>query len=249
MAGPRNFYDELWKVKNSSSPAAGRGKRDWFHRWFLDWLIDPGAHTRHELAARMLPSSGGSLLDIGCGNGESLALMGVPGKFTKVCGVDISGEAIAAARAKGIDAAVIDLNGASLPFESGSFDCVTILAVLEHLFDPHHVLREIRRVLKEGGTLVINVPNAASFSNRLRILFGRAPVTSYDPGWDGGHLHYFTPRDLKKALREHGFTVVGRGASGGGQWIRMLFLSLSGEFLFRCVKRSDSSAGASRHCG
>lgn len=236
--GSRQFYDDLWEKKCGDRRGEGRRSRDRFHRWFLDRIIDPSANSRHEVAGRMLPS-GERLLDIGCWNGDSLIAMGAPKKFAKVYGIDISPAAAEEARKKGIEASVVDIDREPLPFADGFFDCVTLLGVLEHLFDPYAVLPKIRRVLKPGGVLIVDVPNVASFSNRVRILIGRVPVTSLDPGWDGGHLHYFTPRDLKRFLDGRGFAVVGRGASGGGQWIKRLLFPMVGEFLFRCVKRED----------
>ena len=92
-------------------------------------------------------------------------------------------------------------------------------------------------MLKTHGVLILNVPNVGSLPNRVRLLLGRLPVTSRDPGWDGGQLHYFTLFDTKKALESKGFRVLKVQVSGGTQALRQLWPSLlSGTLTFKAVK-------------
>ena len=66
---------------------------------------------------------------------------------------------------------------------------------------------------------------------------GILPVTSLDPGWDGGHLHYFTIQAAKTLLTENGFRIKKTGISGGGQFVRLLWPSLlAGEFII-CAEK------------
>ena len=68
----------------------------------------------------------------------------------------------------------IDLFDAELdryPYPDGSFDCVLACEILEHfLHDPVHMLVEVRRILDDGGTLILTTPNAASATAVLRTL-------------------------------------------------------------------------------
>ena len=89
------------------------------------------------------------------------------------------------------------LSNPKLPYCDNSFDLVTCFDVVEHL--PSHPLRllsEIRRVLKENGTLVLGVPNAVSLAKRIKLFMGRHPYMAFDL-WckDEYYQHYreYTP--------------------------------------------------------
>jgi len=208
--------------------------RDPLHRFVLDPIFDPFANPRNEVALSML-EGGERLLDLGCWAGAFLTQVQRAERYRDLIGVDIVAEGVDAARARGFEARVVDLNADPLPFPEAHFDGVSHLAVLEHVFDPYAVIREVHRVLRPGGEFVIAVPNAASLTNRLRILFGRIPVTSSDPGWDGGHLHYFSKHALDHFLAAEGFEVLERRTSGGRATLREWWISLlGGELIYRC---------------
>lgn len=230
----KKFYNDLYKekVKHSYKQEYEKRRRDFLHKYFL-FFLDPNKNTRHEIVRNILPS-GENYLDIGCWTGDSTLSYEPSGKFKNVYGVEISEEAAKNAQEKGIKVYVCDVNFENLPFEDSCMDCITFIDVIEHLIDPYHILAEIRRVLKPEGILIIGTANIASFSNRIRILMGRRPRTSFDIGWDGGHLLYFTPADLKDLLNEYGFEIIEKYATGNLQWLRKLFFSLTGEFIFKC---------------
>lgn len=231
----RAFYESLWTAKRSPDfhPAV---KRDWFHRWISDPVFNPSANSRHDVPLALL-KGGEHLLDVGCWDGAFLERVRETRKYGELYGTDLPREAVATACARGFLARQADLNNEALPFESGFFDAVTMLAVLEHLFDPFSAIREVRRVLRPGGELVIDVPNVGSFTNRCRILLGRLPVTSTDEGWDGGHLHYFTKSAFDRFLEKEGFRILARKTSGGGASLRERWISLlGGELIYHCEK-------------
>lgn len=232
---PKSFYRGLWNTKSATNyhPPA---QRDWLHRFVLDPIFDPMANPRHDVALSLL-HGGERLLDVGCWNGYLLERIRAAGLYQDHSGVDIVPDGIDATRAKGFQAQVADLNQQGLPFPDAHFDGVTMLAVLEHVFDPYAVIREIYRVLRPGGELVIEVPNVASLTNRLRISLGRLPVTSRDSGWDGGHLHYFTKHDLDHFLKSEGFEILARRTSGGHPKLREKWISLmAGDLIYLCKR-------------
>ena len=233
---PNKFYKGLWNDKKEDNFETMKG-RDWFHRFIFDPIFDPTANPRSDIALKLL-GSGESLLDIGCWDGRLLERIRSAGLYDKLTGVDIVEAGVDLARKKGFNAQVVDLNTGVLPFSDQCFDTVTMLAVLEHIFDPYSIIREIRRVLRPGGTLIIDVPNVASVTNRARILLGRIPVTSHDSGWDGGHLHYFTKYALDHFLQSEGFDVLGRRTTGGSPQLREWWISLlGGELIYLCRRR------------
>lgn len=150
------------------------------------------AHDIMALAPR------GRVLDVGCGRGIMLALLKRAG--WEVVGTQVSKNAAAYARETlGIDVFEGDLLAAR--FVPRSFDVVTLYQVLEHLPNPGAYLTEIHRLLKPGGWLILDVPNAGGFEARY---YGCAWL-----GWDSPrHLYHFTPEVLIAATEERGLQVV-----------------------------------------
>ena len=133
---------------------------------------------------------GRRVLDLGCRDG---ALTQAYARGNEVVGVDADREALAEAEKLGIEAHWADLDQ-PLQFPEASFDVVIAGELLEHLRDPRHVVAEIRRVLRPGGTFVGSVPNAYRLKGRLLFLFGRPPEN------DPTHLQMFSGADVRALL-------------------------------------------------
>lgn len=228
------FYDELYKKKiiPEYQQEYEKRRKDFLHKYIL-FFLDQNKNTRHEIVKSIL-HSGERLLDIGCWTADSTIFYGALEKFKEVYGVEISEGAALEARKKGINISMIDINFEKLPFPRDYFDCITFIDVIEHLIDPYHILSEIKEVLKNNGILIIGTANVASLSNRIRILLGKRPRTSFDEGWDGGHLLYFTPEDLKNLLEDYGFEIIEKYATGNLQILRKLLFNFTGEFILKC---------------
>lgn len=94
------------------------------------------------------------ILDVGCGTGANLKMLAA---FGTAHGVDISQQALEFCRQRGLDN--VRLGAAeSLPYEDELFDLVTALDVIEHLDDDQVGLREVSRVLRPGGQVLLFVP-------------------------------------------------------------------------------------------
>ncbi|MFH0987849.1 MAG: class I SAM-dependent methyltransferase [Parcubacteria group bacterium] len=194
-----------------------------------------------------LAANGKNFLDVGCGSGE--LIFKISNRFERLWGVDVAAVRIEQARekAKLLPQAqkysfLLCQPGAPLPLPNNFFDCVTCMATLEHVFDPYQLVAEMRRVLRPGGMLIIQVPNIAYVRYRLCLLLGRLPATSAASdwctyGWDGGHLHYFTQKTLRLLLSQSGFAdfkFTGSGLFAG--WRNWWPSLLTGDICVRCIK-------------
>ena len=166
----------------------------------------PGENIRVDKALSVI-TAGKRVLDIGCGTGQLLTQL--QGRFEEVHGIDISGQAVAAACQNGINAMVVDLNLEPLPYADGCFDVVTLLSTLQYFIDLDGILRECKRVISPTGRLILSVPNMRAVWRIGKLFFlGSFPRVSMDPeGYDGGTLHYFAFSNLRELLRDHGFHV------------------------------------------
>lgn len=161
------------------------------------------------------------ILDVGCGGGE-LTKKIKERTCAETYGVDISSKNCQIAKRKGIITKEADLND-KIPFTDKFFDLVFAGDVIEHLVNPDKFLKEVKRVLKEKGILIVITPNLASWHNRILLLFGIMPygleastenikigfrffkrIMVHKPV---GHLRGFTLAALKDLLTYHGFTV------------------------------------------
>jgi SAM-dependent methyltransferase len=116
--------------------------------------------------------AGQAVLDVGCGAGEvCVELHGIVGPTGRVTGVDLSSAMIEAARATTAKAGLsIELQVASayqLPFPDGSFDVVRAERVFQHLDAPEAALREMMRVTRRGGQILVVDPDHGQASLAL----------------------------------------------------------------------------------
>lgn len=118
-----------------------------------------------------------------------------------------------------IGTAHVRLQDFVLPFDDEAFDVVIMCEVLEHLnFNPLPLLKEINRILSDGGMLYLSLPNLASIGNRLSLLRGRSigvSVESFFSQLDpvaaeiaNGHWREYTTQDIRTMLTRLGFGIV-----------------------------------------
>jgi SAM-dependent methyltransferase len=131
------------------------------------------------------------ILDAGCGTGLILKQLGNPAKSV---GVDLAPEAISLCRQRGLDN-VRQADICALPFVDRSFDIVICSSVLYHQWvkDVAGAVREMRRVLRPGGLLLLNVP-ALRF---LHSAHDEAVMTA----------HRFKKKEIQRLLLENGFAI------------------------------------------
>lgn len=168
--------------------------------------IEPSNPNDSHFQVVQLVGSGHDVLDVGCADGDVGRLLQETGN--RVSGLDRDEEAAEKARADLERVVVADLDTSSLldHFEAASFDVVVLADVLEHLREPERALREATELLREGGRLVLSVPNVAHGALRLALLQGRWTYT--EAGLlDRTHLHFFTRTSLLQLLEGVGLAV------------------------------------------
>lgn len=110
---------------------------------------------------------------------------------------------------------VSDLSNQGLPFGNASFELVTCTEVVEHLEHYRRTLREMHRVLKPGGTLVLSTPNILNLTSRIRFLifgfynlFGPLHVSESELHNTGGHINPVSYFYLTHSLLDAGFKDI-----------------------------------------
>ena len=167
--------------------------RKLFALWVRLWA---GQREEADIAVAFQPAGPPvSLLDVGCGDGSFLEFATSLG--WSAVGVDPDPAAVAAARRRGVQAMTGGLESQGYP--SGRFDVIVLNHVIEHVHEPVRLLCECRRLLTEGGRVVIATPNAQS-ALHLR----------YREHWRGleppRHLRVYSLEGLESDLRSAGLT-------------------------------------------
>jgi 2-polyprenyl-3-methyl-5-hydroxy-6-metoxy-1,4-benzoquinol methylase len=154
-----------------------------------------------------LPAS--RILDLGCSGGLFAAHARAAGhQVTGVDYVEIPGvrdrtdHFVRASLEDGIPEAVGE-----------AFDVVVAADVIEHLSRPGTVLRDMSRVLRPGGQVLLSVPNFAHWYPRMRVVTG---LFGYDRRGilDDTHLRFFTQATLRRLVRASGFDILEEKATG-----------------------------------
>src|ERR1039458_463059 len=163
-------------------PAAGR----------YDTPVDPeNSNSTYGLICQRVPMSS-DVMDVGCAGG-GLAMALESARRCRVLACDIDPEAVATARAKGLEAIVADLSvqTAAEVAKGRQFDVVVLADVLEHLAEPGRLLRGVADVLRPGGKVLISFPNV---SHADVVLMLAQDEWGYQPAGilDATHLRFFT---------------------------------------------------------
>ncbi|MFH1229159.1 MAG: class I SAM-dependent methyltransferase [Candidatus Aenigmatarchaeota archaeon] len=123
----------------------------------------------------------GKVLDVGCGLGEFME------SYPSSVGIDMNPYCVKYCKERGLDAKAG--NAQRIPFKNSSFDGVFCLCVLEHLKKPELAVKEMHRVLKKNGKLVIIVPTESGFRH------------------DKTHVTFLQKENTKEILKRSGFKI------------------------------------------
>ena len=215
----QNYYETYWATGKKTFSGSNQGYAQNFRNWMAKELRDlpPLSHV----------------LEVGCGDAS----------FTKeliryspdVTAIDISAQQIAENRRRFAGITFLQHDVAErFPFQDNSFEAIWCSEVLEHLFDPAFALREMHRIMKPGGRLLVTVPYHGRFKNVLIALFK----------WDehfvpsNPHIRFYTKQTLGQLAAKAGFAAIEMKTCGMGVPLRDLFVPTN--ILLRATKRLDA---------
>ena len=185
--------------------SAGQRERynDEWNGWKAEATAFEGVRRYDQISSVVQRLAPQKILDVGCGDGRLARAIRARCGDVVIHGCDVSTAALT--RSEGLDRQYsVDLNCEALPEPGESFDLVIASEVIEHLIMPDRTLEELIRVLKQGGHILLTVPNVAFWRFRVQALSGQVPSVTADER----HLHSFSASLLEHLVRKAGLQVV-----------------------------------------
>lgn len=144
--------------------------------------------------------SGGEMADVGCGRGGFVNWLVREGWQGGCCGVDVDAKSLPLDDSGAVNLRFLDGGALTLPFADGALTLLTYFHVFEHIHNLDSVTAEAARTVRQGGHLMIEVPDAERYAKH--------PVGSAFWISIREHVHHFTAKALDAVLSAHGFTLV-----------------------------------------
>ncbi|MDP3973624.1 MAG: class I SAM-dependent methyltransferase [Candidatus Daviesbacteria bacterium] len=204
----KNFYDQFWSEDKGE-----------FGRYIRNSYL-PQFFKKGEL-----------VLDVGCGDGVIADYL-QRNVNVKVIGIDISEEAIKKARNLGIEAKVLNSED-KFPFKDNTFDAVFWGDNIEHLFNPTSCAKEIKRVLKKDGRLILSCPNMGYWRYKIKYLISGSLADTEWTGlkpWEWSHIRFFNLKILKDFLFSCDFEKITKVLGVSERRLDKPFLAINPSF-------------------
>ncbi len=198
FTNPRPSSNEIGKYYQSERYVSHAGDKAGFSFMYKLYDAVRDFSIKQKLALIKSYHDGGNLMDLGCGLGYFLD-GAIKDNTFKSIGIDISDDAINYVKKRfGYEVK----NESELDsLTQNSFDIITQWHVLEHVHLLNERMQQLKRLLKENGTLFIAVPNSNSWDAKY-----------YKEFWDGydvpRHLYHFNQKSFDALMAKHGFKVV-----------------------------------------
>lgn len=188
--------------------------------WWLTYLDRHLDHYASVLSRLPPPASCGPVLEMGCMPGHLTVMMRELGY--RVAGADLKPERLAAFwDAHAIKIQPVDIETGPLPFEDECFSMVLFTEILEHLrIQPLYAVREMFRVTRRGGTLILSVPNITP-ADRWDFLWGKDYQGDVVKAFEKiktighpGHFRLYSIREINRILAYAGFVEIQHACEG-----------------------------------
>ena len=164
---------------------------------------------------------GTKVLDLGCGGGELLEWL-AENKGVEARGVEISGEKVRRAIARGVSAYQGDIDNGLADYPAQAFDYVILSQTMQETRHPRQVLAEMLRI---GRRAIVAFPSFGHWRMRLSMLAsGRAPRTKLFPyqWYESPNIHFLTVHDFEDLAAVEGLTVERRYFLAGRRKVTLL---------------------------
>lgn len=184
------YYADFSKYQDDKTSTGGGG---------AEWDARRLQETARAIA-EVVPDRQARILDVGCANGGLLGELKAL-DYTHLVGVDPSPACVANA-GRNFDVEAVTGWLGRLPENMGKFDVVMLAHVLEHVADVTSAVGELSQLLKENGTLYVEVPDASRYADYLI-----APFQDFNTE----HINHFGLFSLRSLFGSHGFTEVSSG--------------------------------------
>ena len=146
----------------------------------------------------------GRILDVGCGNGNLFTYL-AEDKY-ELFGIDFCENMIAEAKRNCRNAIFSVADAENIPFDDDSFDIIVCNASFHHYVHPNKVLKEMHRVLKDEGKLLIGDPYFSTFARPLMNVLVKLS--------NEGDYHFYGLNEMKKLFAKNGFRPVSSTVTG-----------------------------------
>lgn len=148
-----------------------------------------------------------NILEIGCGRGDMGKVLLETGKARSLTGVELVPQHARTAAAIYDKVHLANIEEMTFDWSAGSFDCVILGDVLEHLVDPWGLLKRLRAVLTHDGIVVSSVPNVKHLPVIANLILHDDWKYKESGVLDITHLRFFTRKNALRLFSQNGYTV------------------------------------------
>lgn len=178
----------------------------------IDRYLIPGV-----LRAMADVPKGSTVLDLGCGNGATTAVLAQNG--WKMWGVDMSESGIRHAQQAHPHIRFYCFDAQKgLSFLGRSFDAVVSTEMIEHVYDPDAVIANCWQALQGGGKLILTTPYNGWLKNVAIAVSGRYDA-HHSALWRGGHIKFWSPATISRLLERNRFNQIAWHGVGRAPWL------------------------------